>query len=238
MSKVSGAIPGPSDAPVLAPKSAIGKAEPRVERDGAACYLVNNNWAWAHIFIRDGQAGYGDSLRHWVEVSVVSDFGEFGRHWSHIGCDWREFLSGLSFDYAMGKMLGSRFRTPLSVADAADKARREVLDLRRQGGLSRPAARDLWNAIGDAEGTDGNARDFLREWDHFSSGAMYANQLYDARWDEPSAEARGFWEEIWPHFITAISPAGDGVGRDPRPPVNVDAVPGTPPKPPSTEQLP
>jgi hypothetical protein len=164
----------------------------------ATCYTVRNGWSWAHIFVRNGTVQCVDgSPRNWVNLAVLSDFGYC---WSHIGGDsWQGFLASLSFDYAMRKMMGPRFDAPLSLRDSIRKVRELVVDYRRTGQMSKEDARELW----DAADLCGEGQSFLADLNRYSSGAMYRNELWDARWTEPSPEARGFWHEIWPHFLAA-----------------------------------
>lgn len=171
----------------------------------AACYTVRNGWAWAHLFVRAGQTGQGDEVSGWVHLSVISDYGSFGFCWSHIGAGpWQQFLAGLDKHYAMNKMLGDRYRVPLSGVEAEERARERVIDLRRNGG-SREDARQLWEAIPDGADS-GDAREFCRRWDCDSGGAFYRHELWDARWDKVNPQADGFWSDIWPLFIQAIHP--------------------------------
>lgn len=199
----------PSPAPLIPAEAGTLAADappPPPAVNPAACFDVHNGWAWAHIFIRDGSAGYGETLRNWVEISVVSDFGEFGFCWSHIGpSHWADFLGELDFDYAMKKMMGPRARVPLDLAEATAKARADILEHRRRTALTREDARALWDAIDLAADLDGDARDFLRAWDDFSDGAMYRCEMFDGRWDKPNPQGVGFWTEIWPVFTAAIA---------------------------------
>lgn len=86
----------------------------------ADCFRVRNGSAWAEIFVRHGIGTMDDGKtpRRWVHLSVLSDFGDFGYCWSHIGGDWVSFLSGLEFDYAMGKLFGSRLHRERDLARA------------------------------------------------------------------------------------------------------------------------
>lgn len=178
---------------------------PTVTATPAVCYTVRNDWAWAHIFIRSGmgQTGNGDP-RGWVDVSVISDFGSFGYCWSHIGNrPWQEFLAEVDFHYAMQKMMGPRFTEHMSMDECAEKARRTVLQLRREDSLTKTDARELWDAIPDID-TEYPPQAFLSEWDRASSGAMYRNELWDMVWLKEAPQAVGFWAEIWPHFVASI----------------------------------
>lgn len=175
-----------------------------VSTSPATCYTVRNGWAWAHIFVQHGMAQEERGPRYWVHVSILSDYGDFGYCWSHIGERWQAFLAGISFDYAMQKMMGPRFSEHLSLDDCKAKARELVLDRRRNDGLTKTEARELWDAVDD---TDENypVEAFLCEWDRASSGAMYRNDLWDGNWKQPAPAAVGFWSEIWPHFTAAIT---------------------------------
>ncbi len=172
--------------------------------DDVSCFTVRNGFAWAHIFVRHGmgETGKGDP-RGWVHVSVLSDYGSFGYCWSQIGSEpWWEFLADLDFEYAMRKMLGQHFEVPLDIDACREKAKRFVIERRRERSMSREDARELWNAMWWCD----DALTFLADLDRQSGGAMYRHEMWDMRWTEPSPQARGFWEEIWPHFIAGIRP--------------------------------
>lgn len=184
--------------------------QPSVVADPATCYTVRNGWAWAHVFVRHGVRQEADGRAcSWAHVSVDSDYGPFGFCWAHMGPQpWHEFLAGLDFDYAMKKFMGARFQVPLTCDAAAAKARSLVLEARRNG-MSAEDARNLFDAVEEAEIAADDAGAFLREWDRHSGGVMYRHELYDANWTQPNPQAVGFWAEIWPHFIAAIKPAAE-----------------------------
>jgi len=199
-------IPDHSGPPVSTPKSAAREINTSVTTREATRYTVRNGWAWAHVFVDHGVAkaalsNGGD--RHWVNVSIISDYGSFGYSWTHIGGDWREFLSGLDMHYAMNKMMGERFRVHLDGEEAAAHARTLVLDDRRQGSISKVDARDLWDGIDVADKDDGG-RAFFRSWDSWSNGKPYEREYYMDRWDKVNPQAEGFWSEIWPLFAARI----------------------------------
>lgn len=170
------------------------------------CYTVRNGFAWAYISVRSGvgQTGTGDP-RGWVNVAALSDYGTFGYCWSHIGSEpWWKFLADLDFEYAMRKMLGARYDAPLDLEAACDKVKAMVLEHRREGSWSREDARALWDALPYC-----NETTFLADLDHHSDGAMSRHELWYCRWTQPSPQARGFWDDIWPHFIAGITPAAE-----------------------------
>lgn len=181
---------------------------PSVTEHPATCYTVRNGWAWAYIFVRHGVGELQDgSPRGWVNVAVISDYGSFGYCWSHIGSEpWQDFLADLDLHYAMNKMLGERFRVPLTIDEAEAKGRETILQYRREGSLDATDARKLWDGLTDAN-RDGSLDSFLRSWDDCSGGRWYAHDWWDHRWDKVNPQAEGFWQEVWPHFVAAIKPA-------------------------------
>jgi hypothetical protein len=194
-------------APTGLSHSTVSQAKPladlRVDvgTDDATCFSVRNGWAWARIFVRSGEALCLDgSTRHWADISVISDYGSFGHHWSHMGEPWYEFIQGLDFGYAMQKFMGERFQVPMRIEDARAKVRRVVLEQRREGSMDADDARGLYDGANDCE----EAATFLEDLDRASSGAMYRHELWDWKWTEPNPQARGFWDEIWPHFTAAV----------------------------------
>jgi hypothetical protein len=203
----------------LAPTSAEPSASVRISP--AECYEIRNGWAWAHIFVRHGTAPEmgRDGVRHWVHLSIISDYGEFGYCWSHIGEDWRRFLSGLDMHYAMNKMLGARFRVPLTIDEAEQYGRQTIIQYRREGSLDADDARKLWDGLTDAD-RDADLGTFLRDWDRCSEGRWYAHDWWDHRWDKVNPQAEGFWRDIWPHFVRELAqqaetppqPTGDCTG--------------------------
>lgn len=205
--------PSPSLAEVVATPS--GAAEASVKTSPATCYAVQNGWAWAQIFVRHGIAKANDRDRHWVHVAVISDYGSFGYCWSHIGADWRRFLSDLDMHYAMQKFMGERFRVPLDGDEAQTKARALILRDRREGNLDKADARTLWDAALTAEPYDGCAA-YLRSWDYLSDGLFYAREYWDCRWDKVNPQASGFWEQIWPHFVETLAEEGAQHASDTR----------------------
>jgi len=190
--------PSLRESPVTAPDAASVVVAP------AACYTVRNGWAWAHIFVRHGMGTNLDgSPRGWVHLSVISDYGSFGYCWTHIGaCPWREFLTGLDLHYAMNKMLGPRFKVPLSGIEAEEKARSLVIDGRRNG-ISKSDARELWDGIPAGDDFP-EAGEFCRAWDSQSSGAFYRHELWDCEWQKVNPQATGFWSDVWPVFRSQL----------------------------------
>lgn len=174
-----------------------------IEEKPARQITIRDGFAWAHIFLREGVGECSDgSPRYWATIAVNSDYGSFGYTWSHMGEPTSAFVADLDFSYAMQKFLGDRFHVPMESEDCCDKVRAIVLERRRHDGMTKEDARSLWNETGpDA---DFFGFDFLRELDERTGGAMYRNELWDSRWTEPCPQARGFWRDIWPHFVAHL----------------------------------
>ena len=200
---------------------ALAKAEPasRLGPSGfdpgeeLECRTIRNGLYWAHIFVKSGFGTLNDgSPRHWANVAILSDFGTFGYCWSHMGKPWPEFCRELDFHYAMGKLAGRQFYEPLSIDECRDKSREIIIERRRSGCMAKDDARALWDALPDCW----EATTFLADLDRLSDGAMYREELWDARWEQPSSQARGFWNEIWPHYLDALARIEAGTDETPQ----------------------
>lgn len=182
-----------------------GTEQPRVHKTAATCYRVINGFSWAEIYLRQGHEPATDqrTARYWVHMSVVSDYGNFGYCWSHIGANWREFLARLDFHYAMNKFMGPHFEEPMAFDDAVKQARALIADRRKQGAMSKEDARDLYDGLRTLD-PDHPREAFLQQWDQASGGAMYRHEFWDNRWKSISPQAKAFWADIWPAFIAQL----------------------------------
>jgi len=196
------------------------------DHEPADSYFINafdekgHRRGWARIFVKHGQRARHDGDHgpaFWCYVSVVSDFGNFGHLWSHCGCEPVRFLSGLSMDYAMGKLMHSASED-VTEYDGEATARhilRAVIDARRKRYISRDEAQDLACAIEEERYAIEHGRDEMVNAclriarDHDT--ALERASL-DADFGEPwtfaqdriNPQARDFWKFIWPPFIQAM----------------------------------
>lgn len=151
--------------------------------------------SWARVFMVEGRRSDGSG---WGQLSIVSDYGNFGHTWTAIGeRSFRDFLCGLQFDYVMDKLGRKRFDR-----DAAVKvARRNIIDKRRRWHeIDAAETRELYDAVDDinADTPDG--------WYHGLVDALGRRWTdWEAfLWDAPMAwspDSLGLWKHIWPELI-------------------------------------
>jgi hypothetical protein len=197
----------PSGSGSRASHEAASASSPKASIPNAAleCRTIRNGFYWAHIFVQSGVVTMNNgSPRHWANVAILSDFGTFGYCWTHMGKPWPEFCRDLNFDYAMGKLAGRNFYQPLDLDQCVEKTKSIILDRRRHDCMAKEDARALWDALPYCD----SGHTFLADLDRYSDGAMYREELWDCRWEHPSAAVRGFWNEIWPHYLAALRENG------------------------------
>ena len=155
---------------------------------------------WAHIFMDEATGTF----------SAVSSFGNFSYIWSAIGNDTlAEFLSSLDAGYFFGKThhgCGVRY----SFDETIKNLKHRIIEGRREGRLCKDMARDAWDDIEKLmQDTASNETEYWLRintmdgiWHLFDSDSemLMPSQIVD-----PQCE--GFWETIWPAFLTEIKAA-------------------------------
>jgi hypothetical protein len=149
-------------------------------------------------------------------VSIVGTYGNWGYVWTHMGEDWRTFLTSISFDYAMGKFMGKDFKVDQPHEDSIREMKRAIIDDRRQGG-SKETARKLWDAL-DPTYYEGRADErFFPIFDEASDGLAYQRGFWDWSFQCVNPAARFFWDKLWTQFAdhlrAEIEGRTDGFGR-------------------------
>ena len=143
------------------------------------------------------------------ELLIQSDWTEAcGHRWNvnHLGCPTlTEFLAqdrGGYYDYLIGKLLPPDRRERFSAEETVKEMHRRIAQARREGDLTRGAARDLWSDVGDLEGYD-DRDDFYRHLeDDTEYGKHFSNTFEDAR-EVPTREVVALETIILPALVKA-----------------------------------
>lgn len=127
-------------------------------------------------------------------VSIASDFGHWTYHWmpQHRHDSLGHFLGRIDRGYAGGKFLGAGLGE-LDREATVKKICRHILEMRREGALTREQARDEWELTGVAE-------ESLERW-YYETSISDAYEL--AAYRESPAWA-GFWERLWEPLIQPV----------------------------------
>lgn len=151
-------------------------------------------WPEYHLILIDERTGY---------VTIEGGYGTFSYRWPSVARgpeSLHSFLYDLNFDYFMGKAA----KQPYRVADL-DKTvaglRRQLIEDRRRLDIDRREARDLWQALEDADhdGADQFVR-ALYDDAHWSARLDYSDPLVMV--DDPGV--RRFWAEVWKPFAEQV----------------------------------
>ncbi len=169
----------------------------------AQCWSVNASREWAQFYIRAGQRPLkeGGAPSTWINLAVNSSFGAWAFNWWHCGPgDWRLWLADSERDYLMGKLCGSAYRVD-DIDGTAEAARRDVLEDRRRGEITRAEAREAWEACEEAEGADTMA-DALEA---LSRASAVRSEYWELARTKPRPAAVAFWERLWTPWVAQLA---------------------------------
>lgn len=188
-----------------------------VRKTQRECYEVRNNGEWANITLScwrrpHSQGTKHEGTYHCGEITIQSSFGTWGYIWTACGQPFKQFLADAEFDYVFTKFMGVKLRR-YDGEGTLRQVRRDIIEQRLCGGLSRTEARDAWAAV--------EWESERIECDETSCGYALmevARQLDDTHpmrdyFADPSgwpretkydAQAVHFWREIWPEFVGAL----------------------------------
>lgn len=171
----------------------------KVTRHQAQCYHVSNGYDGAAIFLRHWPRDDGGSSGY---ISVVGSFGEFGHYFGNCGGDFRAFLCGCHHGYLTTKFFGVEARV-FDCDATVIVLKRLVCDRRRKGRFDTETAREMWNAVKDADGSNTSDVFFTRIQDAWGS-YFWDAEVYSMGETVMNPQAKGFFEDIWPGFVAEL----------------------------------
>lgn len=165
-------------------------------------YRILDKNEFAEIFVEAGRNETASGQDNgWVTVTIRSSFGSWGHHWSAIGDrDWREFLSGMDIDYAMGKFMGQSLMVE-DLAGTIKNLHEHIAELREFSGISAEEEKRLREDYTEDE--------FDTVDELFSAFSSEGGTISDGYWElgatkrNPTADA--FWERLWIPFCTYLT---------------------------------
>lgn len=132
-------------------------------------------------------------------LGIFSDYGNYAYHWSSFGGDFKDFLSGLEWDYLYGKLMQGRDASIYDGEATLRGIQKHILDLRHRKRLSREQAREEWDLAKGSE-IDERFSNGYSLW-YRDTNLEDAHELYETMC-EP--QCRAFCEKVWPRFIEAL----------------------------------
>jgi hypothetical protein len=157
-------------------------------------FIIRKEHEWAFVYV-DEKTGV---------FACYSSFGTYAYCWTHIGDrTLKQFLSGLNFDYFMGKTRRDYLRFDFDAT--VEGIKQHIKEGRRNGDLTKAEARAAWGSIEDL--SDENSPDRFADSLYWSKPLMhaYGNDMCDVCRERPDPDSRGFWKTIWPEFLKNIS---------------------------------
>lgn len=129
-------------------------------------------------------------------LSILSDYGNFGYHWSSFGSDIRKFLLGCDPSYLMGKFLLGDTKVP-DVKRSTAAIRAHILEARRCGDLDRGTARAEWEFLLAYEVSEDTG-----EWLDLTS-ISGGWELLSSKYASEDAMS-SFLGLVWPRYLEAL----------------------------------
>ncbi|MHC1744866.1 MAG: hypothetical protein AB9873_17815 [Syntrophobacteraceae bacterium] len=161
---------------------------------------------WADITIREWFGQYSGGPRNGGSIQIISDYGNYGFAWSHIGDKClRQFLLALEADYFFGKVVegGRRNYEVIDMKATLEDIRKEIVSMRREGRIDKEQARDFWEQI--EEGSDVSRcisdEELYRALDDHDDlfRIIFHNDFENVPVSHTmNGQCRGFWDRIWP----------------------------------------
>lgn len=164
----------------------------------------------ASYVVRSDKYGYWGraTIKEWDKgglIQITSDFGTYEFTWTSIGDQTlREFMVGLNFGYAMGKLTDDRGVSEFD-GEATEKAmRHQICELRREDGISKDDAREAWQDLDiwldDSAPGQVFCHTVVNDCTTYFDKVCYnqPENIPDMTRVRPSVQ--GFWDEIWPMF--------------------------------------
>jgi hypothetical protein len=170
----------------------------KVTKYEAQCYHVSNGYDGASIFLRYWPRDDGGSSGY---ISVVGSFGCFGHYFGNTGGDFRDFLCGCDKWYLSGKFFGTEARV-FDSDKTAEALKRLVIERRRDGSIERDEAREMFDAVKDADGYNSEEAFFMFLSDRFPK--FYQWEIYGLGERVMNPQAEGFFSDIWPGFVAEM----------------------------------
>lgn len=164
--------------------------------------IRSGQFSWALISLHEATGAF---LCH-------SDFGSFCYTWppQYRSESLKRFLSRLDRGYFMEKTRGQSWMQFSPEATLASMYH-TILRNRRDGSITREAARKVWDALRYAD-DDQLGGPVSVDWflhavvEDDDLRGMFGLDLTDLPRNEPAPDCAGFWTEIWPKFLEQIAP--------------------------------
>lgn len=143
--------------------------------------------AWARVWITDDGC-----------ITILSDFGNFGYWFGAPGSEFRKFLTGCGPDYLFNKFTSGNCEA-CDTAGSVEAIQKHICRLRRDGTLTRDAAREEWELIRENNEFDEFARVHWYEETQLESAHELPRYVRDH-----ANDVAAFMRHLWPGFVEQL----------------------------------
>lgn len=173
------------------------KRTTRVIKSQAELYQVRHETfeGWADIFLICGEQS--------VSVVIHSDYGKFAKYWSHCGCNPKQFLIELDFDYCMKNLTDYKHRIDAPEQYPSKVKERIMVARRHDGTLTKEEAREAWGDMLQTEHNEGDLY-FKELIDHHLFNKVFGDYEYlpSAKKIDPCCQE--LWDNVWLPFVEQL----------------------------------
>lgn len=155
------------------------------------------------VYLREWQQEHNGSIHYGGEIVANTSFGVYGHYWTHCGVPFKRFLTGLEFHYFMEKACEKfkEFDFDASLASI----RRAVIEHRKDTSIDKPTAAAIWSQIKDIESSGNNGgHQFVADLYAIDELRRVTQEPYEYAREHPTAQAVGFWRELWPLLVAEL----------------------------------
>lgn len=158
---------------------------------------------WGTFYLRPWQRAENGATYYGGELAAYTSFGTYAYHWTHCGEPFKSFLGEIGFDYFMGKAEPKYLEFDFDASLAA--IRRLVLEHRRCTDIDAETAAAIWEGLRNIESNgDCGGHAFVDALYSIDELREVTQEPYEYARERPSAQAVGFWRELWPLFLSEL----------------------------------
>jgi hypothetical protein len=172
-------------------------------------YRIQANGEYATIVVQGWQGKTSGAKPHQTieqgEILIHSSYGSWGHQWGNMGRPIKQFLSSVSYDYLMGKLLPGELRE-FDFEASLLSWKKHLVAARRSGQFDRDTLADIWAE--SCRGETCGVEMFIHRLEQSCPYGMHEDPLWSdlamhvkCR-DNPAA--KHFWSELWGEFLAAL----------------------------------
>ncbi|WP_158120564.1 hypothetical protein [Vibrio metoecus] len=169
----------------------------KVIKTEAELYQVRHNTfeGWGDLFLICGEES--------VRITINSDYGVFAHNWTNCGCNPKEFLAKIKFDYCMKKL--TNYKHYIKAPEQyPTQVKQRIIEARRgYESLTKEEAREAWVDMLNVDHDSGDL--YFRELiDHHLFEKVFGDYEYLPDAEKIDPRCQDFWDYVWLPFVEQL----------------------------------